>query len=138
MSLLGNLGPRRAVFLLAILSASACQESITGPKVGRVRSGTWGSDEAGLSVSVDGATAQFNCGSGRIGQPLLVDSRGRFDVPGIYFVTAGPGNGNPRQARFTGRANDNTLELSVQLLDTGQVLGPFSLSFSREFFSACV
>jgi hypothetical protein len=127
------------LILLMVLLPSACGDSVTGPREGRVRSGIWGGDAAGLMVTEAGAAANFTCGVGRIEQALRVDVRGRFDVTGVYFDAGGPvRENNPHPARFVGRADAKSLELTVQLLDSGRVLGPFSLSFGRTFYDACV
>ncbi len=119
------------IFALTFLAA-ACRDSVTGPKEDRVRLGSWGGAAAGLEVTETGATAKFSCGRGIISQPLILDREDRFDVPATHFIEIGPASIS-HPARYTGRADGNRMTLTVMLLDTGQVFGPFNLVFGRTF-----
>ena len=88
---------------------------------GRVPNGNWGGDHAGMVVTDTGASIQFDCGSGRISQPLLLDARGNFDLPGVFYRGGGPvridslATGVP--ARYTGHSTFNALSLTMALND---------------------
>jgi len=134
-SLFSSRESRRAVpvhFTILILFAAACGDSVSGPEKGRVRLGTWGGDSAGLEVTETGATARFSCGRGIVTQPLLLDRNGRFDVPATHFIEIGPASLR-HPARYTASTDGNRMTLTVTILDSGQVFGPFRLVFGRTF-----
>ena len=120
--------------LLAILLATACHESVSGPgpKEDRVRPGSWGGTTAGLEVTETSATAAFVCARGRIDQPILLDRENRFDVSGTYIVEVGPGS-FPYPARYSGRIDGDRMILTVRRLDSDQVVGPYNLTFGVSF-----
>ncbi|MDQ2978594.1 MAG: hypothetical protein M3R62_05200 [Acidobacteriota bacterium] len=84
-----------------------------------------------LTVTDSGGTLQHLCAQGKIDQPLVLDSGGRFDATGTYTRQ----RGGPirlediHPARFTGSTDGTTLTLTVTQTDDGQVFGPFSMRF---------
>jgi hypothetical protein len=96
----------------------------------RVPSGEWGGDHVGLSVTEQGARAEFDCAFGEINQPLLIDAHGRFDVPGTYAQQRGPereGGPQRKPARFAGQLNGDTLMFKVSLTESNESMGSFSV-----------
>jgi len=118
------------LLVLAVM-ASACNS--TGPSpIDRVPIGTWGGDDAGLMVGDSESHVHIGCTLGTIEEPMRLDSRGRFDLSGIYNVDAFPVNrGIFHPARFTGQTSGRTLSLQVRLTDIDQTLGPVMLTFGR-------
>ncbi len=86
----------------------------------RVPLGNWGGAHAGMVVSDTGAEIEYDCAAGRITAPLLLDSHGNFDLPGLYIRTGpGPVPANdsltPRfPARYTGHTNGKTMTFTVR------------------------
>lgn len=95
--------------------------------------GTWGGDNAGLIATDSSAHIHIGCTVGDIHQQIVVDSSGRFDVPGIYNITAFPVYRGPdHAARFSGRIVGRVMSLTVTLTDTAVTLGPVKLTFGVE------
>jgi hypothetical protein len=97
--------------------------------------GLWGGLHVTLQISGDSATLDFDCASGSIKDPILLDSSGRFDVVGSYDRQGpGPtrrGAKTESDARYSGTVNGNTMKLSVQLPGGSEIL-EFSLTRGRE------
>lgn len=111
--------------LVSILAAAACSDSVTGPREGQVRPGSWGGPSAGLQVTQIGAMSAFPCGAGTVTQPMRLDGGGRFDAAGtIYFKLppAGP-------ACYSGRVDGDRMTLTVRVED--RALGPFTLTLGE-------
>jgi len=122
---------RRRLALLVLLAMGACADPRVGPET--VPDGTWGGDDGGLIVTADGAHAHIGCTLGDVTGTIALDADGRFDVEGQWNVDAFPVNrGILHPARLSGRTDGATLSLAVRLSDTGQALGPVSLTRGRE------
>ena len=122
----------RYALAAVFLGAAACSDSPTSPPAAsRVSPGPWGGDKILLTVTGSGGTLQQICAQGSIGQPLTLDSSGRFDATGTYARQRGGPvrEGDAHPARFTGQMAGMTLMLTVTQTDDGQVFGPFSLRF---------
>jgi hypothetical protein len=95
--------------------------------------GTWGGDNAGLIATDSSAHVHIGCTVGDVHQQLVADSLGRFDVPGVYNITAYPVYRGPdHPARFSGRIVGREMSLTVTLTDTAVTLGPVQLTFDKE------
>ena len=125
---------KTAVALLlagSVLAIGPC-DTPTGAK-DRVLAGTWGGDNAGVIVTDTTAHVHIGCTVGDVHQALETDAEGRFDVPGLYNITAYPVYRGPdHPARFTGRIDGKVMTLTVQLTDTAVVLGPVQVLYGRE------
>lgn len=124
--------PAALLAALLILFTAACHESVTGPKEGRLRVGSWGGTAAGLEVAETGATAAFACARGRIDQPIVLDRENRFDVSGTYIVEVGPAS-LPYPARYSGQIDGDRMILTVKRLDLDQTVGTYTLTFGVSF-----
>jgi len=122
---------RRRLALLVLVAMGACADPRVGPET--VPTGTWGGDDGGLIVTAEGAHAHIGCTLGDVTGAIALDADGRFDVEGQWNVDAFPVNrGILHPARLSGRTDGATLSLAVRLSDTGQALGPVSLTRGRE------
>jgi hypothetical protein len=122
---------RRRLALLVLVAMGACAAPRVGPDT--VPTGTWGGDDGGLIVTADGAHAHIGCTLGDVTGAIALDADGRFDVEGQWNVDAFPVNrGILHPARLSGRTDGAALILAVRLSDTGQALGPVSLTRGRE------
>ena len=97
----------------------------------------WGGRHIALNVSAEGAHIEYDCSSGTIEQPILLDRDGRFDVRGTHErQTGGPVRiDSPTQsqaARYVGRVVGTRMTVSVTLIKTGESLGTFSLKYGVE------
>jgi len=99
-------------------------------------SGTWGGNHVTLEISDQGATLEFDCGTGSISKPILLDSEGHFDVIGTY-TREGPGpvrQGKQRDARahYSGTVTDDTMTLTVRLEGSSEPLLSVSLTRGKQ------
>ncbi|HEY6048962.1 MAG TPA: hypothetical protein VIV07_07950, partial [Sphingomicrobium sp.] len=84
-------------------------------------------------TATDVATSfDFDCAAGRIDAPLVASAKGEIEARGVYF----PGHGGPARvdeipralaAIYRGRVAGDRLQLSIELTDDHQRLGPFEL-----------
>jgi len=110
---------RAAATALVCLSAAllaACTTSV----LDRVPPGNWGGPHIGMIVSDSGAEIEYDCAAGRITAPMLLDSHGDFDLPGLYIRTGpGPVPANDSltpsfPVRYAGHADGKTMALTVR------------------------
>ncbi len=130
--------PWLAVALLALLAVYGytCGHSPTGA-TRAVPSGAWGGTGISLAVNAEGATVEFDCAHGTIsGGPPTINADGRFEAAGA-FVRERPGpvrvdeTPDSRPARYSGTTDGRTMTLTITLTESGQIIGPFELTFGR-------
>jgi hypothetical protein len=122
----------RSLFLLAaVLAASACGSSPSGPSP--VPTGRWGGDHIALTVAEVGTHIEFDCAHGDIPIALMVDARNAFDVSGTFVRE----HGGPirvgdvpdaHPAAYAGSVTETTMMMTVRLTDTNEAIGTFTLS----------
>jgi len=92
---------------------------------------TWGGTHIGLVITVSGATVEYDCAEGEILEPIRLTG-GRFNVLGLHYIGMGGPIGvdrvHPRPARFEGRVDGDTMNLTVTLTDTKEQVGTFTLA----------
>ena len=119
---------KRYAFALAALVIGPCYSSL-GPGGGVVE-GTWGGKNAGLIATDSTAHVHIGCTLGDTQGGIVPGPDGRFDVPGLYNITAYPVYRGPdHPARFTGRVAGSFMTLTVSLTDTTVTLGPVTLKY---------
>ena len=128
---------RSIVLLVCAGLAAACGRGVLPPASGKLASGTWGGDNAGLIVSDTVAHAHVGCTYGNFPAPVVLDQGGRFNVPGRYLLRAYPiAIGPPLPAQFAGIVTGNRLTFSVAVSDTVEkklvVLGPVTVALGTE------
>ena len=101
-----------------------------------IPTGHWGTRGAILDVFGNEATMFFDCSEGTISQPLLLNSSGQFDVPGVVTNLSGPILSSPRpgvSARFFGSVTGNTMQISVTYNPgSGSVTHNYTLTLGAE------
>jgi hypothetical protein len=108
------------VFLIVLLSIF-CVTAKT-PKMQRIARGLWGGPHISIKVGAKSATVEYDCASGVIDGPLVVDSNGNFNLRGKHRMErGGPVRMNetpPEQpATYTGSIKGNTMTLNVKFDD---------------------
>ena len=102
-----------------------------------VPTGSWGGGHIRLDVTKTGANAEYDCAFGTIDEPLLLEKDGTFEAHGIYgYERGGPiqiGEPPPERhpALYSGWTDGSEMRLTVTLLETGEVVGNFSLGLWR-------
>ena len=102
----------------------------------RVAVGLWGGEHVRMVVSDVGARLEYDCASGTVDQPMILDARGRFDVRGSYTLD----RGGPRRqeqaaagrARYVGRVDGNMMRLTVTLATGNEPVGVFTLTRDQD------
>jgi len=104
--------------------------------VRRLAPGVWGGEGLRLDVAQNGADLEFDCARGRITEPLIVDSKGRFHAKGFFERQSGAIRKDSRPASFqtvyAGTVEGDTMQLEFTLPgDDGsgetRTKGPFTL-----------
>ena len=123
--------PRAPLFaLLLVLFVDTCPLG-TGP--GRLQDGTWGGDNAAVIVADGMIHVHIACTYGDAPVTLGDVVLGRFDVGGLYNITAHPVDlGVYHPARFQGRIVGEVLTLTVRLTDQSTTLGPVRVTYGQE------
>jgi hypothetical protein len=124
----------RLVTLLAFVSVSAsaaCGGSPANPSTSPI--GVWGGDHISLTVTDAGSHAELDCAHGEVPTPWVVDARDAFSIRGTFVRE----HGGPirvgeapdsHPADYVGSLTANTMVLTVQLTDTKDVIGTFTLT----------
>ena len=115
--------------MLLLCATVACGGDITND-VAESAIGTWGGPEVSITVTAQGATAQFVCAHGAIAGPILEDASGNFSANGTYdfehtSLIAGQSAVDSHLARYDGQISGTTMRVSVTLLDTKQTFGAY-------------
>ncbi|HEY6146372.1 MAG TPA: hypothetical protein VIZ69_01690 [Thermoanaerobaculia bacterium] len=103
----------------------------------RPPSGRWGGEHVRLDVTETGAQMELDCAHGSIENPITVDETGRFTIRGA-FVREHPGPIRPglerraQPAVYSGRIDGKTMKLSIELPETGETVGTYSLVHGEE------
>jgi hypothetical protein len=99
--------------------------------------GVWGGQGIQLTVREAGSTISYNCASGTITEPLLVNPAGRFVVRGTHtFGLGGPrlsgaSSRRSHKATYEGVVDGHMMKLTVSLPDLGRTVGDFTLELGR-------
>lgn len=101
----------------------------------RIPTGTWGGQHINMKVGAKSATIEYDCASGTIRGPLVVDSDGNFNLRGTHRMQrGGPVRAdaipNDRPATYTGSIKGNTMTLNLRLSDSD--VETFTLEKGRE------
>lgn len=120
--------PLVALATLAVTAAS-CPTDV--PE--RVPNGNWGGDHMGMIVTDTGATLEYDCASGTITEPLLLDGAGHFDWTGVHHIEHGGPifEGEPQnthRARYTGTASSSNITITITLTDTTYPAQTYTMS----------
>ena len=98
---------------------------VTAQKMQRIPTGAWGGPHINLEVGERSAKIEYDCASGVIEGPLVVDSEGRFNLRGTHAMQRGGPvreDEEPRRvpARYTGAIKGDTMTLTLKLSDSDE------------------
>ena len=88
----------------------------------RIPTGVWGGQHINIEVGEKSATIEYDCASGVINGPMVVDANGRFNLRGTHK----PERGGPiradddrksQPASYAGSIKGNTMTLTLKLGD---------------------
>ena len=121
---------RAAVAVGAVCSSLACSGAPTSASTSLI--GAWGGDHISLTVNAAGSHAEFDCAHGDTPSPFTIDDHNAFNVSGTFVRE----HGGPirvgdvpdsHPAVYFGSVTANTMALTVELTDTKEVIGMFTL-----------
>lgn len=119
-------------FGLAVAAAGASAATCTTEIPDRVPTGDWGGEHVSMVVSDSGALLEYDCATGRITEPLRLDSRGDFEWSGAHV----PGHGGPVRidepfdslpARYAGHATRDRITMTLSIPGSTLSAQTFSL-----------
>ena len=101
----------------------------------RIATGVWGGQHINIKVGAKSATIEYDCATGVIDGPLVVDANGKFDLRGTHRTQHGgpiraDETANDRPAKYTGSIKGNTMTLTLRLDDADDET--FTLERGRE------
>ena len=107
------------VLIISLLLAPVVAKT---QKVHRIATGVWGGQHIRIEVGAKSATVEYDCASGVIDGPLVVDSNGQFNLRGTHKMERGGPvrqDEEPKQhpATYTGSIKGNTMTLTLKLAD---------------------
>src|ERR1700741_4329383 len=99
--------------------------SITAKKRQRIATGVWGGQHINMKVGASSATIEYDCASGVIHGPLVVDTDGNFKLRGAHRMERGGpvrSDDEPKQipATYIGSVKGNTMTLTLKLADSDE------------------
>ena len=106
-------------------------------KTDRLAKGVWGGEHIRLEVTDTGAEIEYDCASGTINEPVILDRDGNFNVKGKYTPQhAGPigrdEESNSSNVRYEGQAKDSEMTLTLTIPDKKETIGSFTLTRGSE------
>ena len=126
------------VGILCALCGVACASATMMARQDRhLATGTWGGEHLKLVIAGDGAHLEFDCASGEIAKPLVVDDKGHFVMDGVFVPQRmGPARmgdvPDTKAARYEGQVDGEKLTLDVVLKDTKATIGHYVVTLGTE------
>ena len=108
------------LLLLLVVSVSAKIQ-----KMQRIPSGEWGGQHISMNVRSKSATIEYDCASGVIDGPLVIDADGHFNLRGTHRMERGgpvraDDNAAGHPATYTGTIKGNTMTLTLKVGDSDE------------------
>lgn len=106
-------------------------------RVDKLANGVWGGQHIRLEVTDSGGSLEYDCAQSTIDEPIILDSKGNFDVKGKYSPEhAGPVRRNEEGAgysvTYTGKVKDGEMTLTITNPDKKETIGSFNLTRGSE------
>ena len=116
--MLGQKGTAFLLFGLLLMSLTAKYKH-------RIPSGVWGGSHINIKVGAQSATIEYDCASGVITGPLVVDRNGHFNLKGTHRMERGgpvraDDDTQQTPATYTGSIKGNTMTLTLKLSDSDE------------------
>ncbi len=108
------------VFVVILLAV--CSVTAETRKMQRIPTGNWGGQHVNIKVTAQSATIEYDCATGVIQGPLVVDRNGNFKLRGTHRMERGGpvrADETPRDlpATYTGSIRGNTMTLNLKVND---------------------
>ena len=110
----------KGIGVLLVVSLLLISATAKTQKMHRIATGVWGGEHINIEVGTKSATIEYDCASGVINGPLVVDTKGAFNLHGTHTMERGgpvraDAQPNARPATYTGSIKGNTMTLTVKL-----------------------
>jgi len=94
--------------------------------------GTWGGSHIRADITDNGARFEFDCATGAIDGPIVLDAQGQFEITGTFAAEHGgpvrrDEESSARPARYAGNVKDEEMTLTITDVKTKEVIGKFTL-----------
>ena len=108
--------------VLVVILLAVCSVTAETRKMQRIATGNWGGQHINIKVTAHSATIEYDCATGVIQGPLVVDRNGNFKLHGTHRMERGGpvrANETPSDvpATYTGSIHGNTMTLNLKLND---------------------
>ncbi len=113
---------RKSIGVVLIVPLLLMFVNAKNQKMHRIATGIWGGQHIRIEVGAKSATIEYDCATGVIEGPLVVDSNGQFNLRGTHKMERGGpirADEEPKQhpATYTGSIKGNTMTLTLKLAD---------------------
>ena len=97
--------------------------------------GNWGGEHIAMEVTDGGATIEYDCAHGRITERIAPAADGKFEAKGIHKRERGgptrQGEDEGQPAIYRGSLKDETMTLTVELVENNEPVGTFTLTHGK-------
>jgi hypothetical protein len=92
-------------------------------KMKHIPAGKWGGPHIDMNIGAKSATIEYDCASGTIEGPLVIDREGNFNLRGVHRMERGgpvraDEKPNEVPATYTGSIKGNTMTLNLKISDS--------------------
>ena len=113
---------QKSIRVLLVISVLLIPVNAKTQKMHHIATGVWGGEHIRIEVGAKSAAVEYDCATGVINGPLVVDSNGEFNLRGIHKMERGGpirADDNPKQheATYTGSIKGNTISLTLKFAD---------------------
>ena len=113
---------KKSIAVFGLFLLMVCSVIAKTQRMNRIATGVWGGQHISMKVGSKSATIEYDCATGSIDGPLVLDSEGRFNLHGTHTMQhGGPirADENPKghSAAYTGSIKGNTMTLTLKVAD---------------------
>jgi len=113
---------KKSIAVFGLFLLMVCSVIAKTQRMNRIATGVWGGQHISMKVGSKSATIEYDCATGSIEGPLVLDSEGRFNLHGTHTMQhGGPirADENPKghPAAYTGSIKGNTMTLTLKVAD---------------------
>jgi hypothetical protein len=110
----------KSIRVLLVVSVLLVSVTAKTQKMRRIATGVWGGEHINMKVGAKSATIEYDCATGVIAGPLVVDRSGHFSLRGTHKMERGGpvrlgDEPKPIPATYTGSIKGNTMTLTLKL-----------------------
>jgi hypothetical protein len=110
----------KSIRVLLVVSVLLVSVTAKTQKMRRIATGVWGGEHINMKVRAKSATIEYDCATGVIAGPLVVDRSGHFSLRGTHKMERGGpvrlgDEPKPIPATYTGSIKGNTMTLTLKL-----------------------